>query len=499
MIPVRKPGRPLSACSCAPGRTCACGGLRVAIPKKQKCVCPAGAAKESSRSEKKQPPAEAPASPSGSSSRASKSNSGSDSGSGKQSFESTDSERTDSKSLKWPTPDQNGATDGMSLAGAASLVGSQAGLPFDPANSGAVNTNTISIMATPSIHGTNGMSMTHAAGLAGSQGGLGGFAPGIGLAPAGHGIAYASPQNPSYGPRMAYDMGLSYAQPTQLQHEIKVENAGFAQAANGNFGAVLPPLAYATPPISTPPQQPMLGRSIMPKLNSITPGGGGCCGTTPETSSSSNSAVMPQHGYGQSYMPQFPSPVEMSPQEMHSFQYPTVFTYPADYGSWQHPVSPAIWQQVISQTSMSANTPVSPTANAETGGAGTIFQCSCGESCQCIGCLAHPFNSQMFQYVNNAYSGSGVSSPRAGTAGLSAVEASGGQAQTTAAGQDHAPETTAKTPSEGSPTLEEQSLPPMDYFFVNMPISGICGGSYESCPCGDSCECPGCLVHNVPL
>ncbi|RKU48660.1 hypothetical protein DL546_009364 [Coniochaeta pulveracea] len=39
MVPVRKPGRPLSSCACPPGRSCTCGGLKVAIPRKKNCYC----------------------------------------------------------------------------------------------------------------------------------------------------------------------------------------------------------------------------------------------------------------------------------------------------------------------------------------------------------------------------------------------------------------------------------------------------------------------------
>lgn len=183
--------------------------------------------------------------------------------------------------------------------------------------------------------------------------------------------------------------------------------------------------------------------------------------------------------FGQAYMPQF--------------QYPTVFRYPGDYGSWQHPIDPVIWQQVVSQTTMPVTGPMSPTTNGDTGELGTSHQCNCGEGCQCVGCLAHPFNAQMFQYVNNAYTGSNGSSPSGADAGI------GGMSQTIGAGQDSPAEAATPAASEGSPPREEQSLSTLDYFFVNLPISGLCGGNSESCPCGDSCDCPGCLVHNIPL
>jgi hypothetical protein len=147
---------------------------------------------------------------------------------------------------------------------------------------------------------------------------------------------------------------------------------------------------------------------------------------------------------------------------------------------------------------MPLSTPMSPTTNGDTVDAGASHHCSCGEGCQCVGCLAHPFNAQMYQYVNNAYNGSNGSSP-GGADGT--APAGGGHAKTAAAGagQDSPAEALTPAVSEGSPSREEQSLSTLDYFFVDLPISGLCGGHLESCPCGDTCDCPGCLVHNIPL
>ncbi|EQB48117.1 copper fist DNA binding domain-containing protein [Colletotrichum gloeosporioides Cg-14] len=39
MVPVRKPGRPLSTCPHPPARGCGCGSVTAAIPRKQKCGC----------------------------------------------------------------------------------------------------------------------------------------------------------------------------------------------------------------------------------------------------------------------------------------------------------------------------------------------------------------------------------------------------------------------------------------------------------------------------
>jgi len=472
MVPVRKPGRPLSTCPCPPGRPCSCGGVRVAIPKKQKCACPTEAAGDE-ENEEEQSPVEPPMSPSRPSFRVGKPNGGSKAGSRKQSFDPATLERMDPRSVNLiPAPTSNGASNGIAVAGSVGLQ--------DP------------------------------------QSDLAGFSLGLGMMPAGPGSTYPSPQNPSFGSPMPYSIGFQYAQPNPLQHGIKMENDGLYSTPNGAFGTTMPPPPFAndshtSPPISSPAQPTVQ----IPKVNGTTSAGASCCGTKAQKPQPApTNPPVSQHGYEQSYIPQpskggsccsskaqkpaptlanAPTPHQVFGQSyMPQFQYPTIFRYPGDYGSWQHPIDPVIWQQVASQTNMALSTSMSPTASGDAGEVGTSHQCSCGEGCQCVGCLAHPFNAQMFQYVNNAYNGSNGSSPRG-------ADANGGAAKPVAAGQESPAEAPTPAASEGSPPREEQSLSTLDYFFVNLPISGLCGGNLESCPCGDSCDCPGCLVHNIPL
>ena len=463
MVPVRKPGRPLSTCPCPPGRPCACGGVRVAIPRKKKCKCPSDSSNEADGSEQEQSPAETPTSPSRPSFRVSKSNPSSKANSRKQSFDPSTLERMDPRSINLlVSPNGNGSTNGRTVVGNT-----------DPQ---------------------------------GSSSELSGFGAGIGLVPAGPGNGYV-PSTPAYATSIPYNMGHQFAQSNQLQNGIKLEDGGL-RSPPGNFVApMLPPPfmngSHSSPSISSPPQPAVLGTPPLHKPPNATSGGGSCCGgkkTTPP-SPSLNNASSPQPGFGQPFMQQFQPSSDMKPQDMHSFTYPTVFTYPAQYGSWQQPIDPTIWQQVASQSSMPLTTPMPPAANEDMGDMGLSHQCKCGEGCQCVGCLAHPFNARMFQYVNDAYSDSNGGSPAAagmgsgGAAPDAATAPAGGLAQTPAP----APGQASPQLSEGSPPREEQSLSTMDYFFVNLPISGLCGGSMETCPCGDGCECPGCMVHNVPL
>ncbi|KAK4145252.1 uncharacterized protein C8A04DRAFT_27013 [Dichotomopilus funicola] len=495
MVPVRKPGRPLSTCPCPPGRPCSCGGVRVAIPKHQKCGCPTGS-EETEEHEKEHFPSEAPLSPSKPSFRAGKSNGVSKASSRKQSFDPANLERMDPRSINLIT-----ATNGN-------------GIP-----NGAING-----------HG-NGIPLATSPILQASHSDLAGFGSSIRVVPAGPSSAFASP-NPNFVSPMPYNMGFQYGQPGPPPHGIKLED-GLYPAPNGGFAAAIPATSF----LNGNQTAHVLGNGgqtaiSIPKANGNSTNGGSCCGgkapkPAPAATSPPPPALVPhgvpvsQPGYVHQFPPQprttspvvnsccankaqppappantdaTPLPVYNQPY-MPQFQYQTVFRYPGDYGSWQHPIDPVIWQQVASQTNAPVHPPMSPTTNGDKkADDGPSHQCHCGEGCQCVGCLAHPFNAQMFQYVNNAYNGSTGNSP------TGAEHAKGApQGPTVATGQDSPAEAPTPATSEGSPGREEQSLSTMDYFFVNLPISGLCEGQLESCPCGDSCDCPGCLVHSIPL
>ncbi|KAK4178678.1 hypothetical protein QBC36DRAFT_98229 [Triangularia setosa] len=564
MVPVRKPGRPLSTCPCPPGKPCVCGGVRVAIPKKQKCHCPAGTTDSATSSEFDPSPVDTPISPASrnSSNRVTKSGPGSRVASRRQSFALANLERMDPNSINLITsPNGNG------------IIG-----------------------ITNGVHGVAMVSPREAT-----------FGHPMGMMPMGPRDSFAPAPPTDFGGPMGYNMPPNmpphmppphYPPHIQIPQHIKTENGGFVPMLNGTFVSqvsipafvdgphpqVMP--AFNGPP--PPPHNPNLEPSPMSKPNGAS-GGGSCCGggkkaapvqaapppvpaplpTPPQqqmpntmpppqsqkarlggggsccSSKSSQPAQMPQMspspmqapprpGFGQGFMPQYQTPVDIKMESMHHhqpFQFPgqTVFTYPAEYGSWQMPINPTIWQQVVSRPPMQRQqqeTSVSPTVPNGNNGVmgGNTHECGCGEGCQCVGCLAHPFNSQMLQYVQNAYSpnsstdnnGSANASANASANGspstnplnlASPLEVSSGpdlppsQTQT----QVPAPKSNANNesdtpPNEGSPALSnEEELTALDYYFVNLPISALCVGTLDMCPCDNSCECVGCLVHNTPF
>ncbi|KAK4665863.1 hypothetical protein QC763_408950 [Podospora pseudopauciseta] len=556
MVPVRKPGRPLSTCPCPPGKPCVCGGVRVAIPKKQKCHCPAGTVDSATSSEFDPSPVDTPISPASrtSSNRVTKSGSGSKSASRRQSLALANLERMDPNSINLiPSPNGNG------------MIG-------------------ITAMVSP-----RDATFGHPMGMV-SMGPRESFVP-------------APP--PDFGGPMGYNMPPSmpphmppphYPPHIQISQHIKTENGGFVPMLNGTFvspvpipafvdgphpqgmqafngpppppppNPVLEPSAMSKPkggsggggccgggnkappiqapppvpaPLPTPPQQQMPNTMPPPQSQNAPSGGGGsCCSSKPSQPppmpqmSPNAMQAPPQPGFGPGFIPQYQTPIDIKMENMHHhqpFQFPgqTVFTYPAEYGSWQMPINPAIWQQVVSRPPTQQQHETSISAIAPNGNNGTVggnsHECGCGEGCQCVGCLAHPFNSQMLQYVQNAYSpnsshgnsrsadSSANASPSANPLNLaSPVEIPSGpelppshQTQPQPPPRPNANESDGSSnaptpPNEGSPALSnEEELTALDYYFVHLPISALCVGALDMCPCDESCECVGCLVHNT--
>ncbi|KAK3316334.1 hypothetical protein B0H66DRAFT_291817 [Apodospora peruviana] len=502
MVPVRKPGRPLSTCPCPPGKPCACGGVRVAIPRKQQCGCGPEKGEEASLAEQQQqapsPVVETPTSPSRPSFRVNKSGSMSRTNGRKQSFDPANLGRIDPMSVNLVMPQNVGLdnTNGVSMA----------------------PNNIVAQMSPPVTSG---------------------FVTNIGYVASGPPNGFGHPRNLAYTAPLAYTMSPQYTQTHHLppQGEIKREDSIHSSQIQdlGLSIQTTPPSngtkSCCSPAVDEPQQQRQpvnLGPSLMPSSNGGMSNGGSCCDgggkkDSPVSPTNGMPPVVAQAGYDKEFMTtRFQSPTipghGLKTHENFQTQipFPTVYTYPGDYGSWQHPVNQAIWQQIASQPSMSlgpadttiANNPPTnggtSTANGELGGggAGTTHECACVD-CKCIGCLAHPFNDQMFQYVNNAYMDSPTNT-NGSNGGHAVAGADLSQTTTNGVPPPESPPDQAQTPSDASGfSSDEQqlSLSTVDYFFVNLPLrdDGTCGGDLHACPCGDDCQCIGCLVHNAPL
>ncbi|KAK3945597.1 hypothetical protein QBC46DRAFT_371147 [Diplogelasinospora grovesii] len=491
MVPVRKPGRPLSTCPCPPGRPCGCGGVKVAIPRKQKCGCGSEDTTETNGSEHSHSPTEvAPTSPTRPPFRISKSSSGPRTNSRKQSFDPANLERMDPMSINIVNFNGNSVP----------IVGN--GMTTQ------VSTPVLSGFGT----GTATVVMT-------------GVGTDIGFIPQRPSNGIPHVHDMGFGPPLTYRFDAQYSQahnqpPQTPSHEIKAEDDNrTAHTTNGLHTNGLRSNGHHTNGLRTPttpapvmngsrsngvpiaarPQKPADSRPpLLPKTSSTT-SGGSCCGGGKQP------MAPPQPMYDKSFVPQFQPPVmDMKNQNFSgpAFQYPTFYTYPPEFGSWQHPVNPATWQHMVaSQPGMPIEAPSlsTPSLNGHADGLATTHQCVCGPGCQCIGCLAHPFNDQMYQYISNAYSESDTGSNNA-TPAPAAGCCSSTQAHNPTQGTAPDSPPQAQTPSDASALSEEQALPTGDFVFFEFPIA--CGGDVVYCPCGDDCQCEGCLVHNsaaIPL
>lgn len=249
---------------------------------------------------------------------------------------------------------------------------------------------------------------------------------------------------------------------------------------------------------------------------------------------------------GQPYSPYYPHPT--------IFTYPPhygSYLQPLLPDMWKQAMSSMMAQSLGNTNAIgSPDMGFMPTGAPMTPALGTSHVCTCGDGCQCVGCAAHPYNDATQDYVRSAWNSmtgeawaNGVTSPvqapthfhaqtqhRPSSNGhpvnarqdvVSTPAPNGDSTITTnsampessqapnggdSGGADEGPKKTPtpmptasptpQTPSDtASGTSEEQTLSASDFFFVTYPFGGSCMGDTASCPCGDDCECLGCVVH----
>ncbi|RDW66390.1 hypothetical protein BP6252_10025 [Coleophoma cylindrospora] len=485
MVPVRKPGRPLSACPHPANQQCACGSVTAAIPRKQQCGC----GTEGS----------APLAP--------------------------DQQNSNSSLIDAPSPTKVAFRVQKPSSRPVSRKPS-----YDPANFARMDMSSVNILPYEQQLPPNGpLPMPN---------GYGSVSPPT--------YGFPAPQytqvQPGYGyvPMQPAAMHLMGAQvvPNGRAHELangsysftsldkvmesplnppsyqtngimELPSAGSCCSSKKNLPAVIAPAkAGSCCGPKPPPERVSNGSSCCaPKLShshtsstasSVSepaePQAGGCCSSKPKIALKIEPGTM-------SDSPQIAHP--LSPQEgMPMFsQYvtqPTVFTYPAVYGSFQRPLQPSEWKQSV-QTYWQ---PPPPVDNVSYGAPqmpetlDTVHTCGCGDTCQCIGCAAHPYNEATQQYVRSAWSSMAVE----GQSSSNGEAYTNGTSNHTAKKEAAASPTAAHTPSSTSSNNgEDQALSATDFFFVNYPFSSDgCGGDMQSCPCGDDCECLGCTIHRGP-
>jgi hypothetical protein len=113
----------------------------------------------------------------------------------------------------------------------------------------------------------------------------------------------------------------------------------------------------------------------------------------------------------------------------------------------------------------------------------TMHECNCGPTCQCVGCISHPFNRATRDYVRSAYEDISFSPD---------LRASSSTGYCTA-GNESSPvgisDAQINVDSAAGEVEHEVSLPPDDFFYVNYRISGeLCLENTEICPCDNNNE-----------
>jgi hypothetical protein len=492
MVPVRKPGRPLSACPHPRDQSCGCGSVTAAIPRKQTCHCGSNTASQSQTQHTVPRPADTSPTEVPSPTRATfkVQKSARPQSSRKQSFDPINFERMDMNSVNVVQFEQRlqnipiGMSNGYVLAGPPqmySYVPQYANIQPQYSH--------VPMQPPPAPLGLNG-TIPH-------PGGMNGFSNA------------ALPHN-----------GLEQA----VESPLNTPNLGKNDSEKATNG-----VSSCCAPKSSP--------KLTPEANATT-NGDSCCGTEKKghSHSSSSSSIPEEFVVGSccsskssqqvlkresissnstpaSMTPQMPQ--QMLPQAAMPFNpvlYPqylpqtTVFTYPPTYGSFQNPVQPYAWRQSIRnndygqpQAQVPAPGPLQFDAPLVPETMDTIHTCNCGDTCQCIGCAAHPYNNATQEYVRSAWASMNLEQPPNEIYANGQTTTNGAMPVQSQTG-DSVSSPTAHTPaSTNSGNGEEQSLSAADFFFVNYPFTSEgCGGDTQSCPCGDDCECLGCTIHRQP-
>ena len=454
MIPVRKPGRPLSSCPHQKGKPCNCNNITAAIPRNGKCGC--GTAepitidtREPVKTESSVPDI-TPMSPT----------------------------KTTFRVQKHATPKSPSRKQSYDI----SLLGQ-----MDPSSVNVIPSHGLTL-------GTNG-NLNHASSMS-SQG----FMP------------------PNFQPNFNSDGSLNptfeYARMLGRLEGAAFNTAIFeSPISNASTTGVSSNGESGHSSIDTSGTPHFTPTSGSPSSSSYTKGfatdGGGCCGK-------GSSAIPPTNGQSEGQKTQerleelmryrdaiathgsdmslgYNDTMHNRPPMQHA-QQDSVFSYPVVYGSsFYEPLQYSQWQEMMmsqpqSMPSQPQNTYMAPQSSVETTtpvlDSYAANQCGCGEGCQCLGCATHPFNTAMQEYVLSTLQNDHATPPS-----LSNGEINGVPNET----NEPSPGVLASPVADSSPATETGSTGMNDYLFVS-----YCPGSPQSCPCGDECACVGCMIHCQP-
>ncbi|RKF61658.1 putative copper fist dna binding domain-containing protein [Erysiphe neolycopersici] len=182
------------------------------------------------------------------------------------------------------------------------------------------------------------------------------------------------------------------------------------------------------------------------------------------------------------------------PSQQPVFSYDTV-----TYGSFSNPLNVSTWRQTHDnmfsltqgQNQATGTFPTVPVPEVRS----YFKSCNCGDTCQCVGCVSHPYNDATQDYVRSAWqtiSLEGTSSEAYTNGGQASHEDQSAESQ-----QNIENKSVSNPPTPCSSNGEEQNLPENNFLFVNYSFpSEVCEGeggdfSYE---CNNNCQFIGCDI-----
>lgn len=494
MVPVRKPGRPLSSCPHPSSRPCSCAAVTAAIPRKQKCRC--GTSDPAAVVESK-PEKDAPSSSSSATTPPSPSKFGS------AGF------RVQKQGAK-AGPSRKQSID---IAGLQRMDASQLNVlpPYSGVNQPQMSTpnGSSTPMSEASLYGS--MDMTPSEGSFGTEAGMFPMFP----------YAMGAPMIP-HGPMRVTPIGQNGS---SVNGSVKRESETLKSCCGGSNGVK----SHRDDASSVPAPSVNGNGGREPEAKS-------CCSSTPSSSGQEKKPVgiMPPPGVpfppNGILIPPFQHPMAMANGMYPFYAQPNIFNYPPHYGSYLQPLQPEQWRQLMAAMAfqhggaqafgMTGPMPMQQPPPTPNGSSWTSHQCTCGDACQCIGCAAHPYNDATQNYVRSAWSSmmeeaqkshahtnsngshlngqtNGVNGANGETEESTKTSCNGTTTPIKTNGDGTWSPAAPQTPSDAASGLsEEQALSASDFFFVSYPFGDTCAGETSSCLCGDDCQCIGCTIHN---
>ncbi|KAI1807842.1 hypothetical protein F4811DRAFT_418556 [Daldinia bambusicola] len=446
LLPVRKPGRPLSTCPHPPGKSCQCRNVTAALPKGGSCRCggsPPSKTNGTPAIVKAEPPDNAPLSPT------------------KQA--SFRIQKSTAKPNRKQSADASASALQRMNANSLNLIGTSSILPTSSANiiSSSDYTNYI-----PPLQNRNHQ-----------------YPPYPQIA--------SRLDRPLDSSLLTLSNGLSNISSPQCSINGVPDHSNNSTVSSETMASGTSGSPYHTPTSST-------GDSSQ-ELSSDQPGS--CCSRRVQQSQPVQTQIQFQNqaqaGSQQSsgmmgYISQVPTadgsmtaqfPPQVSAEQqvypMNHFHQPALYAEQASFGTYHFPLQQSQWEQLV------ANLLPQIDPNGGVQGSYTSHVCHCGPECDCLGCPAHPYNQATCQYIRDIMAFQ--EEPINGKVDMN----SSSIPDPPLAVSDASPPPIHSPADTESPGANDLNLSPSEFLFVDYG-HGMCG-------CGDDCACVNCMIHRDPL